>query len=159
VTSWTFREDLNERQRVAVVDESLARRASPNGTALGSTIGIPLDGRAVEARVVGIVEDVRNDDLATPGRGTIYVPYRQEASRDISFVVRTAPWAPSRLPRPIGHARGPILRGPSLLGNPPFCPQPRPVLLSLPGTARPTLRPAAERPLNFLAAEGDDDRF
>ncbi len=32
---------------------------------------------------------MRQDDLATPARETIYVPYRQEASRDVSFVVRT----------------------------------------------------------------------
>jgi predicted permease len=88
--TFTSDEDLEERQRVVIVDEVLARRIAEGGaTAVGAQVGIPLDGRPVEARVVGVVEDVRNDDLATPGRGTIYVPYRQEASRDVSFVVRT----------------------------------------------------------------------
>jgi len=87
--TFTRDEDLTERARVVVVDASLARRIAPDGSALGATIGIPLDGSAVQARVVGVVEPVRSDDLASPAREAIYVPYRQEASRDISFVVRT----------------------------------------------------------------------
>ncbi len=87
--AFTRDEDLEERRRVAIVDETLARRIAPEGPAIGAAIGIPLDGRAVEARVVGVVEPVRQDDLGRPARGTIYVPYRQEASRDVSFVVRT----------------------------------------------------------------------
>lgn len=86
---FTREEDLEERRRVVVVDEALARHVAPNGSAVGAVIGIPLDGRAVEAHVVGVVESVRQDDLGRPGRGAIYVPYRQEASRDISFVARS----------------------------------------------------------------------
>jgi predicted permease len=81
-------EDLDERGRVAVVDAALAARVAPGGSAVGATIGIPLDGAAVEARIVGVVEPVRHDDLALPAQEAIYVPYRQEASRDVSFVVR-----------------------------------------------------------------------
>jgi ABC-type antimicrobial peptide transport system permease subunit len=87
--TFTSDEDLDERQRVVIVDETVARRVAQTGTVVGAAIGIPLDGRAVEARVVGVVEDVRSDDLRTPGRGSIYVPYRQEASRDVSFIART----------------------------------------------------------------------
>jgi hypothetical protein len=88
--AFTSDEDLDERQRVVIVDEVLAQSIAGGGpSALGAAIGIPLDGRAVEARVVGVAENVRNHDLSMPGRGTIYVPYRQEASRDVSFVVRT----------------------------------------------------------------------
>jgi predicted permease len=86
--SFSADEDLDERQRVVIVDEALAERIAGR-SALGTAIGIPLDGRAVEARVVGIVESVRHEDLGTPGRGTIYIPYRQEASRDVSFVLRS----------------------------------------------------------------------
>ncbi len=87
--SFTSDEDLDERERVVVVDRSLARRLAPHGSALGSVIGIPLDGEPVQARVVGVVEPVRQKDLLTPARETVYVPYRQEASRNVSFVVRT----------------------------------------------------------------------
>jgi ABC-type antimicrobial peptide transport system permease subunit len=83
-------EDLFERQRVVIVDDSLARRIAPTGGAVGRTIAFPLDGRAVQAEVVGVVETVRHESLRDPGRATIYVPYRQEASREVSFVLRAA---------------------------------------------------------------------
>jgi len=86
---FTAREDLYEGERVVVVDEKLAARIAPNGSALGAAIGIPLDGAAVEARIVGVVEHVRYDRLDADGREAIYVPYRQEASRDVAFVLRT----------------------------------------------------------------------
>ncbi|MEQ8331381.1 MAG: ADOP family duplicated permease [Longimicrobiales bacterium] len=87
--AFTPDEDRNERERVVVVDEALARRIAPSGSALGSVVGIPLDGAAVEARVVGVVGTIRQDRLDADGREAIYVPYRQEASRDVAFVVRT----------------------------------------------------------------------
>jgi predicted permease len=86
--SFTAREDLSEDERVVVVDEILARRLAPTGSALGRVIGFPLDGSAVAARVVGVVEHVRHDALEMDGRETIWVPYRQEAARELAFVVR-----------------------------------------------------------------------
>jgi predicted permease len=88
--TFTREEDQSEQRRVVVVDELLARRIAPGGSAVGRTLGIPLDGRAVEAQVVGVVEHVRYDALDADGREAIYVPYRQEASRDVSVVLRTA---------------------------------------------------------------------
>lgn len=82
-------EDLHEDRRVVVVDEALADRVAPDGSAVGRSIGFPLDGDPVEAEIVGVVERVRYDDLARFGREALYVPYRQEASRDVSFVVRS----------------------------------------------------------------------
>lgn len=85
------REDLVEEERVVVVDEHLARQvAPPGGSALDAVIGLPVDGAPVEARIVGVVEAVRMEELHD-GRGeAVYVPYRQEASREVAFVVRTA---------------------------------------------------------------------
>ena len=82
-------EDRVEGERVVVVDERLARRIAPGGSAVHAVVGIPLDGAAVQARVVGVVEHVRQDRLEADGREAVYVPYRQEASRDVAFVVRT----------------------------------------------------------------------
>lgn len=87
--SFTAHEDLNEDERVVVVDKRLADRIAPVGSALDATVGIPIDGSAIEARVVGVVEDIRSESLDADGREAIYVPYRQEASRDVAFVVRT----------------------------------------------------------------------
>ena len=91
-------EDLVEGERVVVVDERLARRVVGGEAyerAVGAVIGIPLDGSAVEARIVGVVDHVRHDHLDRDGREAVYVPYRQEASRDVSFVVRTASHLPA----------------------------------------------------------------
>lgn len=87
--SFTAHEDLNEDERVVVVDEKLARRVAPNGSALDVVLGVPVDGAPVQARIVGVVEHIRHERLDADGREAIYVPYRQEASRDVTFVVRT----------------------------------------------------------------------
>lgn len=86
---FTSDEDLNEDRRVAIIDQTLANRVAPVGSAVGAEIGFPLDGLVVHAEVVGVVEHVRHETLASDGREAIYVPYRQEASRDVSFAVRT----------------------------------------------------------------------
>ncbi len=88
--SFRREEDLAEGERVVVVDEKLARRIAPEGSAVGATIGVPVDGAPIRARVVGVVEHVRQSRLDADGRETIYVPYRQEASRDVAIVVRTS---------------------------------------------------------------------
>lgn len=87
--AFTPDEDREEGSRVVIVDEIIARRIAPTGSAIGATIGIPLDGSPVDARVVGVVGTIRYDRLDAAGRGAIYVPYRQEASRDVAFVVKS----------------------------------------------------------------------
>ena len=86
---FTPEEDRVEGERVVVVDRRMADRIAPGGSALDAAIGIPLDGAPVQARVVGVVEHVRHDRLEADGREAVYVPYRQEASREVAFVVRT----------------------------------------------------------------------
>lgn len=97
--AFTADEDLYEDRRVVIVDRALADRVAPSGSAVGRSIGFPLDGGAVEAEIVGVVERVRYDDLARFGREAIYVPYRQEASRDVAFVVRSVTGSGSALDR------------------------------------------------------------
>jgi putative ABC transport system permease protein len=97
---FTDEEDVLEHDRIVIVDEQLAKRIAPNGNPVGRTIGIPLDGAPVNAQIVGVVESVRHESLRLAGRETIYVPYRQEASRSIGVAVRTT-WEPSQLDVPI----------------------------------------------------------
>jgi predicted permease len=87
--AFTGIEDLNEDDRVVIVDRELARLVRSDGNVIGQTIAFPLDGRPVQAEIVGVVEPVRHASLRDPGRPTIYVPYRQEASRTVGFAVRT----------------------------------------------------------------------
>jgi predicted permease len=87
---FTRDEDLYEDRRVVIVDRATAERIAPDGLAVGRRIGFPLDGDPVTAEVVGVVENVRFEDLRGQRRGTLYVPYRQEASREVTVVVRTS---------------------------------------------------------------------
>ncbi len=84
--SFTREEDLFEHHRVVIIDEAMADRIGDNP--IGALVGFPLDGAPVWAEVVGVVENVRHETLWAEGRETIYVPYRQEASREIAVVVR-----------------------------------------------------------------------
>jgi predicted permease len=86
--TFTAQEDVNEDGRVVIVDAELARLIAPAGNAVGRSLAFPLDGRAVEAEIVGIVEPVRHASLRAMGRPTLYVPYRQEASLAVGFAVR-----------------------------------------------------------------------
>ncbi len=87
---FTEDEDLFENRRVVIIDEKMARRIAPGGAPVGKRLGFPLDGKPIGAEVVGVVEHVRHESLSEDGRETVYVPYRQEASRDVALVVRTS---------------------------------------------------------------------
>lgn len=82
-------EDDRQDRRVVIIDAHLAERLAPLGDAVGRMLSVPVDGAVVDATVVGVVENVRYESPTEPGRPTIYVPYRHEASRRIAFVVRT----------------------------------------------------------------------
>ena len=99
-------DDDRQDLRVVIVDETLARRIEANGPVIGSRLSFPLDGAAVSAAVIGVVENVRHHDLRSPGRETLYVPYRHEASREVSFVVRTSGDPTSLIPSVRQYVRG-----------------------------------------------------
>jgi predicted permease len=87
---FTEEENRTEDRRVVIVDRLIAERVAPGGLAVGQFLRFPLDGREVRAEIVGVVEPVRFASLAEPARGAFYVPYRHEASRDVSIVMRTS---------------------------------------------------------------------
>ena len=93
-------EDDRQDLRVTIIDETMARRIARGQNVLGKTIGFPLDGHPVWAQIVGVVENVHHASLRQDSRETIYVPYRHEASREVSFVVR-AGTDPAALAGPI----------------------------------------------------------
>jgi predicted permease len=87
--------DHRERRRVVVVNQTLARRYWPNGGAVGRRIS---PGRADEQgwyEIVGVVGDLRFEDLEAEPRGMVFYPIRgPEGSgaigTNVSFVLRTA---------------------------------------------------------------------
>ena len=97
-----FGEQDDERSpRVAVVNQTLARRFFPGEDPIGRQIlleapeavlapgQLPPGGRWARWTVVGIVGDVRYSGLAEPPEAVAYVPYRQRTKQ--------MPWAPSYL--------------------------------------------------------------
>jgi putative ABC transport system permease protein len=68
------------------VSKGLADRYWPGDDALGKRVAIT-DG--TWRRIVGIVQDVRNDGLEAPAKPTIYIPFNQFPRAQISLIVRT----------------------------------------------------------------------
>lgn len=63
---------------VVIINESLARRHWPDGTALGSRLNFR-PGQMPWVEIVGIVGDTRDEGLAEEAQPTIYVPFSQRA--------------------------------------------------------------------------------
>jgi len=114
---FTLRDD-ERAPRVAVVDESLARRFWPGETAIGRRIGF-FDGEnetPVYREIVGVVRQVRSSRLDTAGgadsqRVQIYIPYAERPLGSFTLTVRTAtaPTALKELVRRTVHALDPDL--------------------------------------------------
>lgn len=84
--------DTMDSPHVALISESLAREKWPNQDPLGHQIEFGnMDGDLRLLTVVGVVGDVREDNLENPAAATIYVDCRQrpEATSDFTIVART----------------------------------------------------------------------
>jgi predicted permease len=88
-------QDVLSAPRVAIVNETMARRywgeTSPIGRRLGFGRGNPTD-----IEIVGVVKDIRSQQLREEAPRFIYLPYRQnDAVTQLSYYVRAAGDAPS----------------------------------------------------------------
>jgi predicted permease len=80
--------DVAGSQGVALVDETLAKQYWPNEDAIGQHIRN--GSKSPWATIVGIVEHVKNSDLAGDQiKGRYYYPMYQQPFRDATLVVRT----------------------------------------------------------------------
>ncbi|MBO9663911.1 ABC transporter permease [Dokdonella sp.] len=77
---------------VAIVNRTLARRLFGEASPLGRTIDLPLarSGRAT-CRIVGIVEDIRNDGLRAAPAPEVMVPFAQAPRVAMTFLLRSTP--------------------------------------------------------------------
>lgn len=85
--------DANDRrgaEPVAIVNRTAARRAFGDASPLGRIISLPIggDGR-VACRVVGVVEDIRNEGLRAAPAPEVLVPFAQQPRNAMSFLVRS----------------------------------------------------------------------
>ncbi|SPE28293.1 conserved membrane hypothetical protein [Candidatus Sulfopaludibacter sp. SbA3] len=95
--------DRATSEKVAVINESLARTLWPGQNAVGQTLA--QDGGR---RVVGVVGDVRHRALEEAGGGEMYLPMRQTTDYgEVDLVVRTA-LPPSALAAAVRAALRPI---------------------------------------------------
>jgi predicted permease len=80
------RQDDGTGPRVAVVNETFARRFWPDGSALGRTFGF----RDARVTIVGIARDAKYSDLSESTPAFAYFPLAQTWQRDQALLVRAA---------------------------------------------------------------------
>jgi putative ABC transport system permease protein len=76
---------------VVLIDEELARRNWPGRSPLGRTLVTSLLGTERSLRVIGVLENIRHQDLKADGRETLYLPAKEwsRANFEAFMVVRT----------------------------------------------------------------------
>jgi putative ABC transport system permease protein len=77
-------------QKVAIVNETAARRYFPGGSPLNRMVRIPMAG---DLTIVGVAEDVRHYGLDASAEVEVFVPYFQFALSQFQVVVDTDPEA------------------------------------------------------------------
>jgi len=82
--------DNYREERVGVVDEAFAQRYWPDGDAIGYRVTIgPVFNEATAFRMVGIVGQIKQDQLEEVALGAVYFPYRYDAIGDIYVIARS----------------------------------------------------------------------
>jgi predicted permease len=82
--------DVLGAPRVAIVNETMARRYWADTSPIGRRIAFGRDATA-DIEIVGVVKDVRSLDLREPQPRFIYLPYRQnDAVTQLTYYVRAA---------------------------------------------------------------------
>ncbi|MCI0657308.1 MAG: ABC transporter permease, partial [Acidobacteria bacterium] len=80
--------DDSTAKRVAVINESLARRIFPGEDPVGKQIRMGINSQAVR-EIVGIVKDVKHYALESKFTMQMYEPYRQQTRDSMVFLLRT----------------------------------------------------------------------
>jgi putative ABC transport system permease protein len=88
------RTDSAQSAPVVLVSHGTAKQFWPDADPVGATVRFQLIGRRYEARVVGVVGDVRHESLDRPARAELFLPHAQSGFGSMSLVVRTAPGSP-----------------------------------------------------------------
>ncbi len=80
--------DHHKAPEVAVINEAAARKFFPNENPIGRRFGHRPEGGTIE--IVGVVRDVRYNNLRQPPPPTLYQPHLQSNPEDLVFSIRTA---------------------------------------------------------------------
>lgn len=89
---WFTEQDIAGAKRVVVINETMARRYWPGADPVGQSLDLSM---AIEpgytpVEIVGVVSDVKYDDMAAKFGNDIYVPYLQSGYGVYYLTVRTA---------------------------------------------------------------------
>jgi putative ABC transport system permease protein len=82
--------DRTDAPRVVIVNEALARRFFPGGSAIGKRLGLDEDGKVIWSEIVGVVANVKHRTLDAQIKPEFYAPYHQYPRNFMSLVVRAA---------------------------------------------------------------------
>jgi predicted permease len=94
----------HEPERVAIVDENVAKKYWPNGSALGQRVRSAVGPADEWYTVVGVVPAVKHGDLAeVPVKETIYWHYEQQPQSAVVLALRTVV-PPAQLAGPVNAA-------------------------------------------------------
>jgi putative ABC transport system permease protein len=87
---WLTSSDAEDRPRVVLINDTLARQYFPGEDPLGKRFKIPPDSTNPWLTIVGIVHDVKHNSLAAPAPPQLYVSYLQMADTQMTLVIRTS---------------------------------------------------------------------
>ena len=102
------------KPHVAIINQAFAKQYFPGEDPLGKQLSM-LGDKAVPIEIVGIVEDIKEGQLDTANRSTIYIPFEQSPGNYFNVVVRTSQAEQSLLPamRAVIHQIDPDIVTPS----------------------------------------------
>ena len=95
--------DAKDSTPVAVVNDALARRFFAGEEAIGKRLVYQENGREVAREIVGVVADLKHDDLAGERAPEVYVPHTQRPNSWMFLAVR-GPADPAALAAPLRAA-------------------------------------------------------
>jgi predicted permease len=89
---WFTERDIAGVKRVVVINETMARRYWPGADPVGQSLdlGLAIEPGYAPVEIVGVVGDVKYDDMAAQFGNDIYVPYLQSGYPVYYLTVRTA---------------------------------------------------------------------
>lgn len=89
---------------VAVINEALARRYFPDSNPIGRKVVLGYLGRRLVREIVGVSTDIKQEELGSPAKPEIYVPYQQMPWFGMALVVRAASGDPMSLKKDLQQA-------------------------------------------------------
>jgi predicted permease len=82
--------DRSGAEAVAIINRTAARRIFGDAQPLGQQVSLPLQrDQRVPCRIVGVMDDIRNDGLRAPAQPEVMVPFAQFPSVAMTFLSRS----------------------------------------------------------------------